>query len=108
MGLLFVEFLTVCCCLTSYRLISPPLSLSSLSLFFNLSLSSSLPLFLSGSIAHRDHIYTVDTETANSDEIFFSKVSEMSVTLRTCCSQCAVIDNVTLITWCVTVCYEYM
>lgn len=37
-----------------------------------------LSLSASPSIARRDHIYTVDTDTANSDEIFFSKVSETS------------------------------
>lgn len=71
-------------------------------------LSSHLSLALLP-IACRDHIYTVDTDTANSDEIFFSKVSQTPVSLRTCCTQHAVSDSVTLITWllvplCVFVC----
>lgn len=40
--------------------------------------------FLHLVVADRDHIYTVDTETANGDEIFFSKVSKTSGSLRVC------------------------
>lgn len=44
-------------------------------------------IFSSPSPPRRDHIYTVDTDTANGDEIFFSKVSETSASLRTSCSR---------------------
>lgn len=40
----------------------------------------------------------MDTDAANSDEVFFSKVSQMPVSLRTCCPRRTVSDSVALIT----------
>lgn len=68
-----------------------PLNVSSLSLL-------SLNLLLPPAIAGRDHIYTVDADTANGDEIFFTKVSETSDSLRMVCSQRVAIDSITPIT----------
>lgn len=84
---LFVGFLTVCrCCLTFRHL---PSSLSS---------STPTPTPTPPAVALRDHIYTVDADTANGDEIFFSKVSQTPVSSRTRCPRRAVTDSVILIT----------
>lgn len=74
MGLLFVEFWLSA---AVWPLLISPSS-------FSQSLSPFLTRF--PSITCRDHIYTVDTDTANSEEIFFSKVSETSASLRMRCS----------------------
>lgn len=72
---LFVGFLTVCRCCLTFR--HPPSSLSSSTP------PPTLPHPHPPSL--RDHIYTVDADTANGDEIFFSKVSLLEDALSWAC-----------------------